>query len=704
MNRLAVFLCLVMAAMCVQASPKVNVYHPNSSKPRAGLRANDTILAEAYYNKIGMVDPSGNFISDKINPDGYYDVELGSGKRWNLIDSCGNFYSNTFSNYPFRRIGQYFLGSNNTTAWLISLEGENVLPAKRLKLVSKKLQMVEAYQDSANITVLYDRSLNPVATLEKECYCVDYHHVIYAGAFNKYDRVSLQSLNCRGELGLKIPGDPYPIYIEDVASKKDLKKLKSIYPELPPLVIVKKSDKFNSIYFLDSLLCDNAPRQDTFEKSIKKVWKRLMSAISEPYFVDYYKNRYYEPAMEAERAAAEPIKRDSVPAAPKLEVRESGGKYQFVRNGKPMEHNEKLYTSVDRIPMTNLYAAYDDSVCYVVDRNGVITSTIGCVTVEPVELWWKTHEPSLMFTYPSGKQIRTASGLNYTHLYDDIILYRDSDDKIIGMYFYKDGKWAYVSIFDAGSPTFYDYIDEFDANGQARVYYDGFSGVIDTKANKVSDLCGNLYKSADKSGASPAERVAILQKVIEVAGKVDEQKYLAPSYRKMAEIYEEAGCVDDAIDAYEWADINGDKNAESDARRLKNDKIIGALNQLAQSLNNMAVAMGGDPSQIAVASPSLTGAGSFSAASSSSLEGQYRNWERRAKGIYDSLTGTGYKTRKNGRDSGGSAAGTKAPGSFIAQKRLLREAQDEMQKIRRKAAQDGIIIPQSQYESVGVSF
>lgn len=88
----------------------------------------------------------------------------------------------------------------------------------------------------------------------------------------------------------------------------------------------------------------------------------------------------------------------------------------------------------------------------------------------------------------------------------------------------------------------------------------------------------------------------------------------------------------------------------------------------------------------------------------SSLQAQYNNWERRAKANYESLTNLGVRYARNGKNVGGSTGKGMSSSNYTMQKRALREAQQEMARIRSRARAKGITIVQSQYETVTVKY
>ncbi len=83
----------------------------------------------------------------------------------------------------------------------------------------------------------------------------------------------------------------------------------------------------------------------------------------------------------------------------------------------------------------------------------------------------------------------------------------------------------------------------------------------------------------------------------------------------------------------------------------------------------------------------------------------YSMWERRAEANYRSLTNLGVSFKeKNTGERAGSTLQSMSGSNYVSMKRCLREAQREMQKYRRQAAQEGITIPQSTWETATVSY
>lgn len=135
---------------------------------------------------------------------------------------------------------------------------------------------------------------------------------------------------------------------------------------------------------------------------------------------------------------------------------------------------------------------------------------------------------------------------------------------------------------------------------------------------------------------------------------------------------------------------------------LRRQQLAETLTALGNTLQQTAVAVeqiqqrtGGSESD-AISGGSGSGGGT--------LESQYRQWESRAKANYESLTNLGARVKKDGKDVGGSTGQSMSSSNYTQQKKALREAQNEMKKIRQKASKKGIKIAKSEYEDVVVKF
>lgn len=86
-----------------------------------------------------------------------------------------------------------------------------------------------------------------------------------------------------------------------------------------------------------------------------------------------------------------------------------------------------------------------------------------------------------------------------------------------------------------------------------------------------------------------------------------------------------------------------------------------------------------------------------------SYEDTYRRYERLAESHYNSLTTLGYRSQDSNGISGGTGSMTNVGGSIVSMKMNLSNAQKEMRRVRQEAAQNGIIIQQSHWETATVT-
>ena len=82
----------------------------------------------------------------------------------------------------------------------------------------------------------------------------------------------------------------------------------------------------------------------------------------------------------------------------------------------------------------------------------------------------------------------------------------------------------------------------------------------------------------------------------------------------------------------------------------------------------------------------------------------YQKWERRAQSSYNTLTNLGYSVRNNNGERSGSTGQSMNSINYTRMKKTLREAQNEMRKIRLKAARAGVNIAQSNWETATVNY
>ena len=148
------------------------------------------------------------------------------------------------------------------------------------------------------------------------------------------------------------------------------------------------------------------------------------------------------------------------------------------------------------------------------------------------------------------------------------------------------------------------------------------------------------------------------------------------------------------------------KDANVNYYRLKNAGQKKTLENFSEALNNLTQIIAGKTIQSTGNSYNLGNNHPMSSFSNggSSYEAQYRNWERRARAHYESLTNIGVRYKKNENNSSGSTGQGMSSNNYVSMKKSLREAQNELAKRRREAQSKGITISKSEYESVTVNY
>lgn len=263
------------------------------------------------------------------------------------------------------------------------------------------------------------------------------------------------------------------------------------------------------------------------------------------------------------------------------------------------------------------------------------------------------------------------------------------------------GKYGVVNVISGEViPCIFDSISPFDENGNAVSFKGHFRGKVNVygyngmekdlmlagKLNDLLEINVNNY-FALRFLARLAKNPAVAEKYFYAAREVCRSRY--DDYM-VQNVY---GGI-----AYELASI---RNYQKDQR--VSDKITSALailsgtvdatNQLYMSYLDMRHVGAPDSKS-----------GDVSSTSSGNYQSQYAMWERRAKANYESLTNLGYGVTQSDGSESGSAMGGMNTGNYAQMKKALREAQNEMTRIRRKASENGISIPQSKWETATVRY
>lgn len=255
-------------------------------------------------------------------------------------------------------------------------------------------------------------------------------------------------------------------------------------------------------------------------------------------------------------------------------------------------------------------------------------------------------------------------------------------------------------------PCAYDYITEFDDNGKAEVWNADMSGHI-SKHGHV-DIEENLIGEA--LGKQDMERVNAFQKIAQY------NPYNLIIYTYLGSAYYDAGLFTDSYKAYDYAfeqakamgiekQIRNQLFAET--RRETAYRQANGIQTPSQSGWDLAIELIGKSMDVynSIQNIKTDGQAQTAAAAGTvgggNYEAQYKRWENLAERRYNSLTNTGVRITSSGEHSGKS--GAMSGGNYVQQKKALREAQRQMTNIRTKAAQSGVNIARSQWETATVN-
>lgn len=296
-------------------------------------------------------------------------------------------------------------------------------------------------------------------------------------------------------------------------------------------------------------------------------------------------------------------------------------------------------------------------------------------------------------------------------LYDDVAEPEGGVVRVV-----KDGRYGLVdAVMGEIVPCCYDYITEFDENGFAEVWNRGFTGRVSRHGHV--DLEENLFKDAE-SEVRFGKDVTPIQKLVE---------YYPTSvlaYLWLAEWCDNNKCYTDAYKAYDMAFALAEEQGKQDMvanKRSHRDyvynlahgvvyeqepsflELMGQLvGKTMEIRNSIREIKHGSAATSASQAGVLPSGGALSGASGGgSYQSQYQRWENLAERHYNSITNTGGSATVNGEHSG--KAGSMSPSNYAQQKKAFRQAQREMARIRAKAAQAGVNIPQSKWETATIS-
>lgn len=281
----------------------------------------------------------------------------------------------------------------------------------------------------------------------------------------------------------------------------------------------------------------------------------------------------------------------------------------------------------------------------------------------------------------------------------------------------KDGQyWLIDKSGNIVSEHGYENIDNYSTDQKIYAELLGYKTELSTYGKEATPIIKQIFDEAyNKSIDYAQEKYDKYMLCISLDPK-NKEGYRALSLNNIGAMFEDLGNVDKAMEYYEQARNLGNETARKNIKRIKLDRTLNTLEQIGNALSQVAQTIDTSGTYTTV----QQGDGNYQTTNNSNYETttekksnkrsyefwkqQYDRWERNAKSCYDSLTNNGYKTKKDGQDSGGSAAGSWGVVTFSGMKMNLRQAQREMRDIRTKARKDGYNIPQSNYETINVSY
>ena len=295
-------------------------------------------------------------------------------------------------------------------------------------------------------------------------------------------------------------------------------------------------------------------------------------------------------------------------------------------------------------------------------------------------------------------------------LYDDVAEPEGNVVRVV-----KDGRYGLV---DAARgeivPCRFDYITEFDENGFAEVWNNGFTGHVSIHGHV--DLEENLLKNAENQTYPEGRDVTPIQDLLEydpesVIGYLylGEWGYTNGHYAEAYQAYDMA---------FELAEEQGKQKLASSSKTRRNiayDKahgveyepapsFLGILSELVDKTMEIRSSIheikhGTTSTSVGASGGVLPSAG---VSGGGSYQSQYQRWENLAERHYNSITNTGLRSTTDSGEHNGKA-GSMSASNYTQQKKAFRQAQREMARIRTKAAKEGVNIPQSKWETATIS-
>lgn len=255
----------------------------------------------------------------------------------------------------------------------------------------------------------------------------------------------------------------------------------------------------------------------------------------------------------------------------------------------------------------------------------------------------------------------------------------------------------------------------FEKNGLYPVERLGYETKIDVNGKETPSIPQIVFNKVEELPQDAYDkRIEGYKKCIALCTETN-RDILGLCYNNMGVMFIKKGDAATGRQCYEKGAAYGNSTAASNLAAIKNNERQEKINAVGEFLNGMNQILNGNGGYSASGTSSYQSGNDYgsssnvSSASSSKrdlsyYQSMYQRWERQAKSNYESLTRAGVRVKNNGKDTGGSAGGSWRPQNYTGLKKLLRESQSEMKKIRQEARRDGYNIPQSNYETVTVSY
>lgn len=396
-----------------------------------------------------------------------------------------------------------------------------------------------------------------------------------------------------------------------------------------------------------------------------------------------------------------------LPAVEKTVVKKTKNGYAFFKADKQVG---KTYQGID---------SYDK--CCIISSNGKYgiadplgTELIAC-EYDNISIWNTGMGDDVLLAEGHGKyRLFNADGRNLSARDCEMIFLPSNDVGVAikgGQYWLINSRGILVSQYG------YENIDNYSVNGKIYAELLGYKTELTADGKEVSPIVKQVFDEAYGMSLSDNAQEKYDKYMLCISLDPDNKEgYRALSLNNIGAMFEDLGDVDKAMEYYEQARSLGNETARKNIKRIRFDRTLDVLQQVGNALSQISQTIDTSGSYTTFQQGSgnygtsldgdydVTTGGNSGKRSYEFWKQQYDRWERNAKSCYDALTNTGYKTKRNGQDTGGSAAGSWGGVSFSGMKMNLRKAQQEMRETRAKARRDGHNIPQSNYETINVSY